>query len=355
MRRRGDTTMNGAHTISRRATMGYLGAALATGVSAKWAASWGTAADADLHEIPLGCFVSEAPDDESGPAGILAAVALDPGPVGMTGVRAYVCNGADVAEWFTADLASNEFSLTAEAGATLEGSIGPAGITGRFRALSGAEQSFGLHSATGAEGLYYIARSVDGRMFGASEGGAGVSYAATDQGIRGAFVLPGGIVEPIELPAESIALDVQSEDVSATASYRAIVAGNGASLRIAGAMVDPRPPRRCRVIKRAVVLADGRRQEEFVTICNRWGQIRPGSGLIHRSSSAAIFSAATAGTCRLPRGAHVQGRLLAVCSKGKQPSAKRVTTDVDIRSVLQHKPAEKPRSSIEIVNDGGVQ
>ena len=139
--------MNGGHAISRRATMGYLGAALATSVSAKWAVSWGTATDADLLEIPLGVFVSEAPGGESDNTGMLAAIALDPGPVGMTGVRAYVCNGADVAEWFTADIAGNDFSMTSEVGATLEGSIGPAGITGRFRALSGAERSLELRPA----------------------------------------------------------------------------------------------------------------------------------------------------------------------------------------------------------------
>ncbi|HET9660450.1 MAG TPA: hypothetical protein VFP05_08960 [Thermomicrobiales bacterium] len=261
--------MNGGHAISRRATMGYLGAALATSVSAKWAVSWGTAADADLLEIPLGVFVSEAPGGESDPTGILAAIALEPGPVGMTGVRAYVCNGADIAEWFTADIAGNDFSMTSEAGATLEGSIGPAGITGRFRALSGAERSLELHPAAGAEGLYYLARSEDGRMFGASEGGAGVSYVANGEGIHGAFVLPGGIVEPIELPAESITLDVHSEDAGATASFRAIVVGKGASLSIAGAMIDPRPPRRCVAIKRVVALADGSEQVEFVTVCSR--------------------------------------------------------------------------------------
>ncbi len=261
--------MNGGHAISRRATMGYLGAALATSVGAKWAVSWGTAADADLLEIPLGVFVSEAPGGESDTTGILAAIALDPGPVGMTGVHAYVCNGADIAEWFTADIAGSDFSMTSEAGATLEGSIGPAGITGRFRTLSGAERSLELHPAAGAEGLYYLARSEDGRMFGASEGGAGVSYVANGDGIHGAFVLPGGILEPIELPAKSITLDVRPDDVADAVSYRAIVVGSGASLSIAGAMIDPRPPRSCVVIKRVVALADGSEQVEFVTVCSQ--------------------------------------------------------------------------------------
>lgn len=264
--------MNGTNAISRRATVGYLGAALAAGVSAKWAVSWGSAADGDLLEIPLGAYVGVISDDEGQENGTSIAVLLEPGPVGMTSVSAYLCNGDDVADWFTADIAGNAISLISDRGTALEGTIGPAGIAGTGKLPAGPEQSFELHPASGAEGLYYVVRSADGRVYGASEGGVAMSIEATGDRIAGSFVLPGGIQESIDLPADSVSLDDRSRDsgeVVESASFRAIVVGSGSSLRIAGAMVDPRPPRRCSVVKRVVVLSDGSQQAEFVTVCNR--------------------------------------------------------------------------------------
>jgi hypothetical protein len=264
--------MNGTHAISRRATMGYIGAAVAAAVSAKWAVAWGAGGEAGLLEIPLDGFVGVLPDGESGPAGILAAMFLDAGPVGATGLRAYFCNGAEISEWFAADIAGNEFSLTAENGAALEGRIGPAAVTGTFRLPAGAERSFELHPATGAEGLYYLARSDDGRVYGAAEGGVGISYLPDGDRIEGAFVQPGGIVEPIDLPVESVRLGASPEgavEPGASASYRAIVTGSGSVMKISGTFVDPRPARKCITIKQVVALADGSQQVEFVTVCNR--------------------------------------------------------------------------------------
>ncbi len=258
--------MNGANAMSRRRAIGYLGAALATSVSAKWAISWSAAAEGELLEIPMSACVGAVPD------GALVAVLLEPGPVGMTGISAYLCNGAEFDEWFTADIAGDAFSLTSDRGTILAGTIGPAGITGTVRFPAGSAQSFELHPATGAEGLYYLARSADGRVFGASAGGVGVSFAENGERVEGAFVLPEGILEPIELPAESVALDDRSADsneAGTTARFRAIVAGSGTSLRIAGAMVAPRPSRKCVVVKRVVVLSDGSQQAAFVTVCSR--------------------------------------------------------------------------------------
>lgn len=86
-------------------------------------------------------------------------------------VRAYLCSGASINEWFWGSANGNELDLTSEGGARLEGEITPDAATGTITLPDGNSVPFEAALASGVAGLYTVSVLPDGRVSGSSEGG----------------------------------------------------------------------------------------------------------------------------------------------------------------------------------------
>lgn len=267
--------MNRENMFSRRTAMVGLGATFVGAVGALhgWEPGIGRPyAQAETVEIPFGAFVGEVSDGESGPTGILIAVLIDLGPVGLTSLRISVCNGSDLSAWLTADIAGSAFDMTTDDGLRVKGVIGAGGVMGTLRLPSGANRPFAATPAEGAEGLYYIAVTEDGTGIGSAERGLGLSYRPSSDRFEGVFLLPGGVGKPFSIPLQSVVLggseppdEVESDGQIV---YRAIVAERDDGLKIVGTFIDPRPPRSCRLVKIVTTLLSGAQSIEYVQMCS---------------------------------------------------------------------------------------
>ncbi len=116
-----------------------------------------------------GSFVGEAP-----PADAFIAIVADlpEGEGDERQVRAYLCDGQTVSDWFWGSVDGNNLSLTSDNGAELEGQLTPDAATGTIRDPNGDAISFEAPLATGIGGLYNVNVSSDGSLSGTSELGA---------------------------------------------------------------------------------------------------------------------------------------------------------------------------------------
>jgi hypothetical protein len=115
-----------------------------------------------------GSFVGEAPDEEA----FVAIVAASPEEEGQErDVRAYLCDGESVTEWFTGRAEGNELDLTSEGGARLEGNLSTEASTGTITLDDDRTLTYTAELARGVAGLYNVAISEEGRVRGASETG----------------------------------------------------------------------------------------------------------------------------------------------------------------------------------------
>ena len=115
-----------------------------------------------------GSFVGEAPDA----AAFVAVVADVPEREGdEREVKAYLCDGQTVSDWFVGSVVGNDLSLSSEGGAQLEGQLTREAATGTITDPNGDSISFEALLATGIAGLYNVDISSDGSLSGSSQTG----------------------------------------------------------------------------------------------------------------------------------------------------------------------------------------
>jgi hypothetical protein len=117
-----------------------------------------------------GNFVGEAPDEEA----FVALVAASPEEEGQErDVRAYLCDGESISEWFTftGTAEGNELNLTSEGGARLEGNLATEASTGTITLEDDRTLTYTAELARGVAGLYNVTLSEEGGVRGTSETG----------------------------------------------------------------------------------------------------------------------------------------------------------------------------------------
>lgn len=134
--------------------------------------------------------------------------------------RAYLCNGADVIEWFDQGGLTGEgggqIDLRASDGARLAGTIAGESVTGEVTLPDATSLTFEATRATGAEGLYTLTVAPDGHVAGTSAEGLQLEGKLR---ITGTITLADGTAVPYEW---GVVIDDPAE-------LRAIVLGNGGS------------------------------------------------------------------------------------------------------------------------------
>lgn len=155
-----------------------------------------------------GEFVGELPDANNT---FLALVADEPqNGEEPRGVRAYICDGADISEWFVGEVSVDEVQLTSEGGAQLAANLTPEAATGTITLPDGQSLDFEALPATGIEGYYPVTVSPNGQLSGTTWGDARVEGQATGQGVLSAtFTPPEG--EAVDLEVSDPILQVDEE------------------------------------------------------------------------------------------------------------------------------------------------
>jgi hypothetical protein len=141
-----------------------------------------------------GNFVGEAPDEEAFVALVAASPEEEEGQ--ERDVRAYLCDGESISEWFTGRAEGNELDLTSEGGARLEGNLSTEASTGTIALEDDRTLTYTAELARGVAGLYNVTISEERRVRGTSEtgglldgqlGGEGETWGAEERPIRGTF------------------------------------------------------------------------------------------------------------------------------------------------------------------------
>ncbi len=124
-----------------------------------------------------GSFVGVAPDVAPEAEAFVALVASGAEEEGeaQRQVRAYLCDGQSINEWFNeGSVEGVEFDLTSDGGAHLLGSlkqdVDSSWVSGQIFLADGTVLSFSIPPATGIAGLYDVSIS-GGELSGTSEGG----------------------------------------------------------------------------------------------------------------------------------------------------------------------------------------
>ena len=121
-----------------------------------------------------GSFVGVAPDAASEAEAFVALVASGTEEEGeaQRQVRAYLCDGQSINEWFNeGSVEGTELNLTSEGGARLEGSLATEAATGTITLDDGESFTFTADLAPGVAGLFDVNISEDGDVRGTSENG----------------------------------------------------------------------------------------------------------------------------------------------------------------------------------------
>jgi hypothetical protein len=117
--------------------------------------------------LVVGEFVGETPSADA----FVALVAGKPKD-GEREVRAYLCDGQKISEWFTGTASANELSLSSESGAKLEAKLTTEAATGTITLSDGGDSfDFEVPQATGIDG-YYPLNVMGGSAIGTSRRGA---------------------------------------------------------------------------------------------------------------------------------------------------------------------------------------
>ncbi len=82
---------------------------------------------------------------------------------GQREVTAYLCDGAEISEWFEGE-AAGKLDITSEGGARLKGKLAPESATGTITQEDNTSITFIAPPAYGAAGLYNVDISRDGSL-----------------------------------------------------------------------------------------------------------------------------------------------------------------------------------------------
>lgn len=125
----------------------------------------------------------------------LALVAEEPKEGGSTReVRAYLCDGRNVNEWFKGSVDGNGLGLSSDNGASLKGQLARDGASGTIALADGTSYAFNATPVTGIAGLYDVVQSAEGRVSGTSEGGGRLEGQIAEEPRRDGRYLVGGTI-----------------------------------------------------------------------------------------------------------------------------------------------------------------
>jgi len=162
-----------------------------------------------------GSFVGEVPgiaEDVPDNTAFVAVVATgaEEEEGGEREVRAYLCSGEAINEWFTGSAEGNELDLTSEGGSRLEANLAPETATGTITLDDGTSSTFTADLATGIAGFYNVTSTPDLRIRGTSETGNQLEGQVADEPredglypITGTISVPDGQTQNIEAIAAS--------------------------------------------------------------------------------------------------------------------------------------------------------
>jgi hypothetical protein len=175
-----------------------------------------------------GSFVGVAPDVAPQAEAFVALVASGTEDEGeaQRQVRAYLCDGQSINEWFNeGSVEGNELNLTSEGGARLEGSLDTEAATGTITLDDGVFFTFTADLAPDVAGLFDVNISEDGAVRGTSENGGRLEgmVAHELEGEGGLYPVTGTVTAP---DGETLAFKVVALTAEA-GEYRWIVLPEG--------------------------------------------------------------------------------------------------------------------------------
>ena len=140
-------------------------------------------------------------------------------------VRAYLCDGQSINEWFNeGSVEGNELDLRSEGGASLEGSLATEAATGTITLEDGESFTFTADLASDVAGLYDVNISEDGQLRGISENGGRLEGMVAHQlGEDGLYPVAATITAPDGQTLELVAVSDEDEG----GEYRWIVLEDG--------------------------------------------------------------------------------------------------------------------------------
>jgi hypothetical protein len=169
--------------------------------------------------VPLGLRPTAAHEDSAAVSGefvgavplegghheeeIFVAVVAEPPAVGSAArrVRAYLCDGLGIDEWFVSEIEGNSFTLTSDDGdAVISAELTNGSVTGTFALPGEAAREFEATRPTGKGGLYIVYIRADHSAFGASARGVAYFNEIVGDLAEGLFVLPNGETEAVTAP-----------------------------------------------------------------------------------------------------------------------------------------------------------
>jgi hypothetical protein len=132
----------------------------------------------------------------------VAIVADAPAPrAAQRRVRAYLCDGRSIDEWFVGEVDGNSATLSSEDDdAEFAAEMTADGVTGTFALAGGEPLAFTADRPTGRGGLYNVYIREDLSAFGASAGGNAYFTEIADDQARGVFLLANGTTEEAVAP-----------------------------------------------------------------------------------------------------------------------------------------------------------
>ena len=145
-------------------------------------------------------------------------------------VRAYLCDGQEISEWFVGQARSNEFELSSEGGARLDAKLTDAAAIGTITFPNGgAVLNFEASPATGVEGFYVLSvPSEEGQVSSTSTRGAQI------QGSRSGAQVGATITPPEEGGGKPVDFNVSVPSIE-EGDNRWILLAEGGKLGIKGA------------------------------------------------------------------------------------------------------------------------
>jgi hypothetical protein len=171
----------------------------------------------------VGEFVGDVSDADA----FFALIAEEPQETDERNIRAYLCDGKQLTEWFTGTASGDQVELSSENGVGLEGTLDPEAATGTITLSDGATIGFEAPLASGPDGFYAVNVPASGGSFSATS-----FSGALLEGTRSGGEEVSGTITPPE--GEAVEFGVSDPNLE-EGEDRWIVLSEDGQLRIKGA------------------------------------------------------------------------------------------------------------------------
>jgi hypothetical protein len=167
---------------------------------------------------------------------IFVAVLIDSpiAPSTARRVRAYLCDGRQITEWYVGETVTDDVTLDSDDGdARIELALSSERVSGSFQLSDGNGYEFSATRPTGRGGLFRIFLTEDLVGFGASERGTLLNYRIEDGVATGMFVFADGRTDEFSVPTTDLE----------TGHFRLLVLDSDDSNHLRGSSFKPSVPR----------------------------------------------------------------------------------------------------------------